>query len=169
MMEEGKIKKGNFFFLVFLIAAAVVIGSTVGLISNVNYIVHETEMLKENSSTSNVEEEPVAETETETPDTTSQTDSTANIESSVPAAQPSNPTANPDQLDIGDDERQLLREMLYSLGMKETDNFNDFVRSFQFKNSLNATGNIDYATLNAIIQQSTMQQVSKSMNEGINS
>lgn len=168
-MEEGKIKKGNFFFLVFLLAAAIIIGSTIGLKSNIDYIVHKTEMLKEKPTSSNVEKETIAESATPSPETTSQADNSANnVETTVPTTQSANPTTNPNQIDIGDDERQLLREMLYDLGMRETDNFNEFVRTFQFNNNLNATGNIDYATLNAIIQQSTMQGVSKSMNEGTN-
>ncbi len=167
-MEEGKLKKGNFFFLVFLLAAAVILGSTVGLISNINYIV-KTEMNKEKPTSSKAEEETVAEPESTSPETTPQADyAYNNLETSDPPAQSVSPSADPNQIDIGDEERQLLKEMLYNLGMKETDDFNAFVRAFQNKNSLQATGNIDYSTLNAIIQQSTLQEVSKSLNEGIN-
>lgn len=165
-MEEGKIKKGNFFFLVFLLAAAVILGSTIGLISNVSYIVHQG-MNKQNSTTSKVEEKTVTEPADTSSETAPQTDNAKN-ESSVPSAQSALPSANPNQIDIGDDERQLLKEMLYNLGMKETDDFNNFVRAFQNKNSLQATGNIDYQTLNVIIQQSTLQEVSRSLKEGTN-
>ncbi|MEN6324795.1 MAG: peptidoglycan-binding domain-containing protein [Syntrophomonas sp.] len=168
-MEEGKLKKGNFFFLVFLLAAAVVLGSTVGLISNINYIVHKTEMSKEKPTSSKAEEETIAEPTNNSPETAPQADyASNNLESSPPPAQSASPVADPNQIDIGNDERQLLKEMLYNLGMKETDDFNAFVRAFQNKNSLQATGNIDYSTLNAIIQQSTMLEVSKSLNEGTN-
>ena len=165
-MEEGKIRKGNFFFLIFLLAAAVVLGSTVGLISNINYIVHKTEMVKEHSTSSKAEEETVTEPEAASPEATPQADTASNLEPSAPTTQSA--AIDPNQVDIGDHERQLLKEMLYDLGMSETDDFNDFVRSFQNKNNLKATGNIDYLTLNAIIQQSTMQEVSKSMQEGTN-
>lgn len=166
-MEEGKIKKGNFFFLVFLLAAAVVLGSTVGLISNINYIVHKNEMNKQ-KSTSQAEEENITEPVKISPPTASpENKASSNLESNVTPVQPSSPV-NPNQIDIGDEERHLLKEMLYNLGMKDTDDFNNFVRAFQNKNSLQATGNIDYPTLNAIIQQSTMQQVSKSLKEGTN-
>lgn len=167
-MEEGKIKKGNFFFLVFLLAAAVILGSTLGVISNINYIVQKNEMNKQKSTSSQAEEDNAAEPVKISPPTASPADNASdNLEFEVTPVQSSS-SVNPDQIDIGDEERHLLKEMLYNLGMKDTDDFNNFVRAFQNKNSLRATGNIDYPTLNAIIQQSTMQQVSKSLKEGAN-
>lgn len=166
-MEEGKIKKGSFFFLVFLVAAAVILGSTVGLISNINYIVHQ-RMNNHNSTSSQAEETVSDEPADASREAASETDNANNCESSTPSAQSALLPADPNQIDIGDDERQLLKEMLYNLGMKETDDFNAFIRAFQNKNSLQATGNIDYSTLSAIIQQSTLRGVSKSLNNGIN-
>ncbi|MDD2619964.1 MAG: peptidoglycan-binding domain-containing protein [Syntrophomonadaceae bacterium] len=163
-MKEGKIKKGNFFFLIFLLAAAIILGSTIGLISNINYIVRQTEILKEKPiSTDTEEEKTMAETECEPTGSIS-----PDADSSIPGTQAVNSPAAANHIDIGDEERYLLKEMLYDLGMNESDNFNDFVRSFQNKNSLHATGNIDYATLNAIIQQSTMQEVSRSFKDNPN-
>jgi peptidoglycan hydrolase-like protein with peptidoglycan-binding domain len=58
--------------------------------------------------------------------------------------------------------------MLFSLGMDEKDDLNQFVREFQKKNALEATGTLDSQTLETIIKQTTLQEVSRSLNRGIN-
>ncbi|MEN6349114.1 MAG: peptidoglycan-binding domain-containing protein [Syntrophomonas sp.] len=164
--------KGKFLLLVFLFAAAVVLGCTIGLISNVSYIVHETDMIRNEESDSSTENEkstvnqkPVIPAPTGSQKSQTDAGNTSNVSQAAKTAASSSSAF----MVVSEDEKSQIKDMLFSIGMTEKDNLDDFIRQFQSKNSLNPTGYLDSQTLNAIIRQSTLQQVSKSLQRRINS
>ena len=161
-------RKGYFFFLILVLASAVIMGSTIGLISNVSYIVQHTDLLKtqtaEPSSEGNINDTTIPVIPQPAGDASSQDLNQSNSSSSFAPSS----SSSSEYMVISQEEKEQIKTMLLSLGMDEKDDLNQFVREFQKKNALEATGTLDSQTLETIIKQTTLQEVSRSLNRGIN-
>ncbi|MDD2509895.1 MAG: peptidoglycan-binding domain-containing protein [Syntrophomonas sp.] len=163
-------QKGYFFFLILMLASAVILGSTIGLISNVSYMVQHTDLLKtqssEPSSEGNINDATIPLVPQPAGDASSQDLNQSNKNSGSSFATSS--SSSSEYMVISQEEKEQIKRMLFSLGMDEKDDLNQFVREFQKNNALEATGTLDSQTLDAIIKQTTLQEVSRSLNRGIN-
>ncbi len=163
-------QKGYFFFLILVLASAVILGSTIGLISNVSFMVQNTDLLKaqsdEPSSEGNINDTTIPVVPQPTGDASSQDLNQSNNNSSSSFA--SSSSSSSEYMVISQEEKEQIKTMLLSLGMDEKDDLGQFVREFQKKNALEVTGMLDSHTLDTIIKQTTLQEVSRSLNRGIN-
>lgn len=154
-------QKGYYFFLILVLASAVILGSTIGLISNVSYIVQNTELLKPQPNEV-------------FPDGHAHDSVSPTPQSNIPGSlqgekQPlSTSSGDSEYMVLSQEEKEQIKQMLFGLGMGENDDLGQFVLEFQKKNSLETTGILDSQTLDIIIKQSTLQEVSRSLNRGIN-
>lgn len=156
-------QRGYFFFLIFLFASAVVLGSTIGLISNVTYIVQHTELLHTPSTKptpdSNKSEDSIPDIH--------QPDNGLSSQNNSPSLTSSSSDSNEYML-ISQEEKEQINKMLISLGMDEKDDPSQFIREYQKKNHLEVTGTLDSQTLEIIIKHTTLQGASRSLKRGIN-
>jgi hypothetical protein len=161
-------QKGYFFFLILVLASAVILGSTIGLISNVSYMVQNTDLLKaqsdEPSSEGNINDTTIPVVPQPAGDASSQDLNQSNSSSSFAPSS----SSSSEYMVISQEEKEQIKRMLFSLGMDEKDDLGQFVREFQKKNALEVTGMLDSHTLDTIIKQTTLQEVSRSLNRGIN-
>ncbi len=153
-------QKGYFFFLILVLASAVILGSTIGLISNVSYIVQHTELLKPQPN----EASPDVHADNAIPPAPKP----SSPDSLQGEKQPSTSSGNSEYMILSQEEKEQIKQMLLGLGMGENDDLGQFVLEYQKKNSLEATGILDSQTLDAIIRQTTLKEVSRSLNRGIN-
>ncbi len=149
-------KKEYLFFLIFVLAAAIVTGATIGLISNFHYIEQQT---MENTS----QIEP-AQQQASTPNPSEQGDSINNTDNkgdNVPVAHNTSPIAEQGYVVLSGEEKQQVIDMLVSLGATKDGDYSNFIRNFQKEKSLNPTGSLDSLTLNAIINEVTRQRAAQ--------
>ncbi|MGS0746098.1 peptidoglycan-binding domain-containing protein [Syntrophomonas erecta subsp. sporosyntropha] len=142
-------KNEHFIFLVLILSAAIIAGSTAGIINNFESIANH--LQQKQALASNDEDTPeVAKGENET----------------SPPRQASVDTVSSgtsEYMVITDAEQQEIKNMLSTLGMKSGQDPAEFIRHFQKDHSLNATGNLDSQTLQLIINQSTRVQASRAL------
>lgn len=141
-------KEANFLFIVLIIAAAVITGSTVAIASNFDVLIAplntqpaltaDNKSFDENTGIPNID--------------TLDTSIVQNTNQPI-----SNVTFTPH-------EQEQVLEMLYALGMIDSSNYEGFIKDFQSKNSLNPTGELDAQTLTLIIQQVKIEKASNSVN-----
>lgn len=136
-------KKEYYFFFIFVIASATLIGSTIAVISNMGNIVNhqsvalndievKSEKSTDNATTTNVNANKDAVTET-----------------------------NYELMVVSDLEQQQIDAMLKQLGKTDAQDNSQFISEFQQLNSLPATGTLDSKTLHLIITQVTLNQASR--------
>jgi len=141
-------KKENFFFLIFVLAAAVITGSTLGIANSLIYIKEQGEVLKQEAAAQeNSQEETAAESSLY-----------AGLESEGPV--PAAPSL-PELMVITEAEKEEIQSMLTGLGMVESADYNKFIIEFQKNNSIEPTGYLDSQTLQAIIKQATLQKAAE--------
>ncbi|MBC7075192.1 MAG: hypothetical protein H5T98_03810 [Syntrophomonadaceae bacterium] len=141
-------KKENFFFLIFVLAAAVITGSTLGIANSLIYIREQGEALKQEAAAQeNSQEETAAEFSLY-----------AALESEAPV--PAAPSL-PELMVITEAEKEEIQGMLTGLGMVEGADYNKFIMEFQKNNSIEPTGYLDSQTLQAIIKQATLQKAAE--------
>ena len=142
-------KKEYLFFLVFVLAAAIVTGATIGIISNFHYI--------EKQAKENLSQIESAEQQASASNSGEQIDSINNTDNEINNAH----VAEQGYMVLSGGEKQQVIDMLVSLGATRDGDYNDFIRNFQRKKSLNPTGSLDSLTLNAIINEVTRQRAAQ--------
>lgn len=125
-------KKEHVIFLVLLLAAAIVTGSTAGFISHFKYIVqYQQAGHTQTCATTQEPEEDHA-------------DRASNRSEKV--------------MVVSDQEEEAIYDMLLELGMNQGEEPSRFIAEFQQQQSLKPTGNLDSSTLQVIIQQATLKK-----------
>ena len=165
LRRDNFMKKEYLFFLVLVLAAAVVTGATIGFISNFDYIKkHAQEDL------SQIE---LSQQQAISQNSNDQSDSVKNI--GVNPEDKDNyhtnndvatPSMDQGHLILSREEKQQVIDMLISLGAAANDDgdYSTFIRNFQMEKSLPSTGSLDSLTLNAIINELTYQRAAKMAN-----
>ncbi len=163
-------KKEYLFFLVMLLAAAVITGATIGFISNFHYIEkqvqenlnqlkpaqqqisvpnsdNESDKVKNEATSPEDKENEITDTDTET--------------KKVAVVRPTTPVTDQGYLVLSKEEKQQVVDMLVSLGANKNGDYSAFIRNFQIEKSLPPTGSLDSLTLNAIINEVTRQRANQ--------
>lgn len=141
-------RREYFIFLILIVAAAVITGSTIGFASNFNIIASQLN----SPQTASVDEQVM------TTDNEITAIDVINIDNNETAF------VIDSELNITEKEQEQIIEMLRILGMVNTSDYNQFIKDFQTKHSLSPTGTLDSKTLNLIIEQVKLQQTSRSLN-----
>lgn len=143
--------RGQMVFLFLMICTAVMTGATLGVISNFDIILHQSQLIS-NSTAAAIDHLP------NEPGDISETTSSAAMT-----------VANNDQVSrstqlmvVTTQEKEEIRKMLRQLGMTEDEQESEFISNFQRSHSLSATGNLDSQTLNLMIKQATYSRASLS-------
>ncbi|MGS0763605.1 peptidoglycan-binding domain-containing protein [Syntrophomonas curvata] len=164
-------KKEYLFFLVMVLAAAVITGATIGFISNFHYIVNQSpastsqaEPVQQDTAASNpdrqndvLKSQPVEPGDIGDKNTDSQGRKVAVVKSPTP-------TSEQGYLILSREEKQQVINMLVSLGANKGGDYSEFIRNFQKEKSLPPTGSLDSLTLNAIILEVTRQRATQMVN-----
>lgn len=149
-------KKEYYWFFMFILAAALVTGSTMSIITNFKYISQQSKLQQQqqkslpekadNESTLSVDES-----------NTSKTKSTAAGEILADNGTSSN------KMVISNDEQEEINAMLEAMGSNDAD-YTLRIKDFQEKNSLPVTGVMDTETLNLLINKATLQKAVQHLN-----
>lgn len=131
-------KKEYFIFLILIVAAAVVTGSTIAFASNFDVI---------NSS---LNQTPTANLESQLADVSNDKEDLSD----------SDDTYEVTVISAGEQE-QILR-MLKALGLVNGADPEEYIKNFQAQNSLEPTGNLDSETLSLIIEQIKLEKANES-------
>ena len=163
-------KKEYLFFLVMVLAAAVITGATIGLISNFHYI---EKQVQENQSAAETPQQqasaPLDEPNNPIKSETVNSDSKDNINTNnevktVAVVRPATSSTEQGYLVLSGEEKQQIVDMLVSLGATKNGDYSTFIRNFQRAKSLPPTGSLDSLTLNAIINEVTRQRAAQMAN-----
>lgn len=134
-------KKESYLFFIFLMAAAVVTGSTCGILSNIKHV-------------SDYVQSPSVSIE----GTVESAALNQNISYSSSTEQADLDAQN-DNLMLSMQDQQEVNVMLNNLLENEDRGFYDRLKSFQAKNSLETTGMLDVQTLSILIQQAKLDRI----------
>lgn len=154
-------KKEYFWFLILIVAAAVVTGSTLGIVTNFSHIVqhHQLSIQEQNpeaqSLKNQINEKPAQ-------DSSATNDEPMNSPSPVGIA-----VVTPDEtivMSVSESEKEAITAMLNSVQPSHSADFGTNLRSFQENNSLPATGIVDLQTLQTLINQATIQRAAQHLN-----
>ena len=154
-------KKEHFSFLIFILAAAVVTGTTLGVFTNFKYISQQSKIrLQENQA---VESKT---SELNNSSSTNQTLTTNNESGSTSTNQQlaANGTTDTTVMIVSQAEKDEIDVMLNAVEKNNGTDYSARVRSFQEKNALPITGVMDSQTLNALINQATIQRSVQRLN-----
>ena len=160
-------KKEYLFFLVMVLAAAVITGATIGFISNFHHI---EKRVQENLSAvepshqqvSAPSDEPDDPVSSETVNPKSEENINTNNEvKKVVVVRPATSSTDQGYLVLSKEEKQQVVDMLDSLGANKNGDYITFIRNFQIEKSLPPTGSLDSLTLNAIINEVTRQRAAQ--------
>ena len=163
-------KKEYLFFLVMVLAAAVITGATIGLISNFHYI---EKQVQENQSAAETPQQqasaPLDEPNNPIKSETVNSDSKDNINTNnevktVAVVRPATSSTEQGYLVLSGEEKQQIVDMLVSLGATKNGDYSTFIRNFQRAKSLPPTGSLDSLTLHAIINEVTRQKAAGMVN-----
>jgi hypothetical protein len=164
------LKKEYLFFLVMVLAAAIVTGATIGFISNFHYIMNrssatsQTEAVQQDTTASDPDE-PKDVLQSDPAKSEDQGDRNPDSQvKKVTAVKPPTPTSEQGYLVLSQDEQEQVVNMLVSLGANQDGDYSEFIRNFQEKKSLPPTGSLDSLTLNAIILEATRQRAAQMVN-----
>ena len=163
-------KKEYLCFLVMVLAAAVITGATIGLISNFHYI---EKQVQENQSAAETPQQqasaPLDEPNNPIKSETVNSDSKDNINTNnevktVAVVRPATSSTEQGYLVLSREEKQQIIDMLVSLGATKNGDYSTFIRNFQKEKSLPPTGSLDSLTLHAIINEVTRQKAAGMVN-----
>lgn len=151
-------KKENMFFLIMVLMAAVIAGATMGIVSSFDVIVDRINVMNSevelhNKALAEAEEADTAATEKAPAETQAQAvavsgASTGSITYSTTS----------DIMVVTAEEKAQITEMLHQLGMPQGGDYNQFIKDFQQRQNLPATGSLDSCTLRVIINKTTEQK-----------
>lgn len=157
-------KKENLFFLVMVLMAAVIAGATIGIVGNFDIIVNRVNIMNSEAQVQKAEladgdettctptaKKAPAETETQP----------AAISGGASAVTVTSTTS--DVMVVTPEEKAQINEMLHELGMAEGGDYNQFIKDFQQKQNLPATGSLDSRTLRIIINKTTEQKARQAL------
>lgn len=159
-------KKEYLFFLVLVLAAAIITGATIGFISNFHHI---QKQAQENLSQVQTTEQQTLEQGDGVKDENANPEdeplyNDSNEIKKVTVSQPAAPTTEQGYLVLSGEEKQQIVDMLVSLGATKDGDYSAFIRNFQKEKSLPPTGNLDSLTLNAVIYEVTKQRAAQIVN-----
>ncbi|HZK43367.1 MAG TPA: hypothetical protein VFC73_03685 [Syntrophomonadaceae bacterium] len=135
-------RKEYYIFLILIVAAAVIAGSTISLAGNIDII---SPNLNQSQVTSSAKETLPNEKKTE-----------ETLLSSIN-------THNNEVIVISAEEQNQIIEMLQALGMVNKQDSNEFIKHFQTQNSLTPTGALDSITLDIIIEKVKLEKANRSL------
>lgn len=154
-------KKEYFWFLILVVAAAVVTGSTLGIVTNFGHIVQHHQL--------NIQEQ-----NPESPSLMNQTDTKRATLDSLPTNDGSGEVSpvgitviTPEEtivLSVSESEKAAISAMLDAVQPGRNTDFDTNLKHFQESNSLPATGIVDLQTLQALISQATIQRATQHLN-----
>lgn len=149
-------KKSTFFFLVLVLAAAVVTGSALGVISNFDIIKNAAQHNNQSAGNDAVADNPSSETEQKNAGQEQAQDDKAIQTASASAAN----TAT-EVMVVSPEENAEITSMLVKLGMASDADSDDFVKEYQANHGIQPTGSIDSITLDTIINDVKMKRVTQ--------
>lgn len=162
-------KKEYFWFLIFILAAAVVTGSTLGIITNFKYItqhhklsIQEQESPELHSLESQINRQPVQ--DSSQPSNTNDTAINHQHAAGSPASITIATSEDTIELPVSEAEKAEINAMLNTIESSNNADFNAQLKNFQEKNSLPSTGVIDLQTLQTLINQATIQRAVQHLN-----
>ncbi len=156
-------KKEYFWFFILILAAAIVTGSTLGIITNFKYISQQSKLLlqeQDAQESNNLNSHNDSQSAKGSLQPNTETNDTINKQSSTGLASNSVQTSTPDTTDmkISKAEKAEINTMLNTVVTKDNSDFDVKVKHFQSKNSLPSTGIVDSQTLALIIDQAKLQR-----------
>ena len=147
--------RGQMFFLFLMICAAVITGTTLGIISNFDILLQQSQLVSTSAATAsdglpNLEQPPEL---GDVQEVTSRGSMTVN----------SNDQGNRSTqlMVVTAQEKEEIRKMLLQLGMSENEQESDFISKFQRSHNLSITGTLDSQTLNVMIKQATYNSAAR--------
>jgi len=174
------VKTEHFFFLVLVLAAAIVVGSTMGILLNMKYITQavknnaqieleqaqqekqgqtsETDQAVANGNNTKIQSTPNSQQSASTTHSSSVVESDSKAPSVTVAAN------NSSLMVISRQEQQQIETMLETVDNSQGVDYCSRIKNFQEKNSLSITGILDSPTLNALIYQVKLQKAMQYLN-----
>lgn len=146
-------KQSTFFFLTLVLAAAIITGSTLGVISNFENI----KTAVQNQPVANVANTEASEREEISPTGNGPSSSQATVQTAL-APTGSNST---ELMVISPEDGAEITSMLVQLGMTGETDSTEFIKQYQQTRGIQPTGNIDSMTLNSIIKDVKQQRASQ--------
>lgn len=149
-------KKEYYWFFMFILAAALVTGSTLSVYANFKYISQQSKLQQQKS---------IAKTSTGHANDSvgkNQTDSTG-LNASADQKLADNGTSSTNKMVISPDEQNEINAMLEAMGSNNED-YTLRIKDFQEKNALPVTGTMDTDTLNLLINKVTLQKAVQHLN-----
>ncbi|MGI5922081.1 MAG: hypothetical protein ACOX6I_10140 [Syntrophomonadaceae bacterium] len=137
-------KKETVFFLILTVAAAIVVGSTLGIMNNIQYLAKNGALYRADEVPQAAAKDPAATTEQQ--------------KAIAASSAGSSKTVSQDMI-MSPQETSQIRDMLLRLGMQEDSDYSQFVMQYQQAHGIRPTGNMDSMTLNTIIEEVKMQRV----------
>jgi len=146
------------FFLIMVLMAAVIAGATMGIVSSFDVIVDRINVMN-----SEVELHNKALAEAEEADTAATEKAPAENQAQAVAVSGAstgsiNYSTTSDIMVVTAEEKAQITEMLHQLGMPQGGDYNQFIKDFQQRQNLPATGSLDSCTLRVIINKTTEQK-----------
>jgi hypothetical protein len=154
-------KKEYLFFLVLVLAAAIVTGATIGFVSSFHNI---QQQAQENISQVQATEQQALEKSDRVKNDNGNAEVNDNEVTNVAITQYAAPITEQGYLVLSREEKQQIVDMLVSLGATKDGDYSTFIRNFQKEKLLPPTGNLDSLTLNAIINEVTRQRAAQIVN-----
>lgn len=146
-------RKETVIFLILTLTAAIITGSTLGMMSNIKYLTKDGKIpVSASQKEQTAANSQVAENTPSAKNTNSQQTTTA-----VSAGSSSSSDVS-EQMIMSPEETNQIRSMLVSLGMSENSDYNQFIMQYQQAHDIEPTGNMDSMTLNSIIEEVKMQR-----------
>lgn len=142
-------QKGHYFYIILMLAAAIVLGSALGLASNFHLIVERANYIneqKQDGTQKTLSENVPAHTSDAQDPAMNVSSTNPNIDDSLSELLPS------DRIEI----EAMLKDL--------TDNSNDYttnLSNFQKNNSLQPTGQLDYETLDLLLKEAKLKRASE--------
>ena len=145
-------RKDYLFFLVLVLAAAVVAGSAVGFVSSFDIVVQHLKTINSQSSHSSTLN-PINMADNNKPAIPKEKqDNDTPVSYQYPAA---STKGSEELMVLTTEEKEQIIAMLHILGMPQDGNYNQFLSDFQSAHSLPSTGCLDSRTLRIIINEAT--------------
>lgn len=141
-------KKEHFWFLIFILAAAVVTGSTLGIFTNFKYISKQSQLIHQDNQVNSGFEN------------TNLEQGASNSAQQIAAQKAVDTTI----MVVSSQEQKEIEAMLNTVEISNCSDFNARVKIFQEKNALPITGIMDYQTLNTLINLATIQKSIQRLN-----
>lgn len=142
-------KKEYFWFLILILAAAIVTGSTLGILTNFKYISQQSKLIQQDKAAGSLNSS-----------YTSFEQSSSNSSQQIVAQKAVDTTA----MVVSSHEQKEIETMLNAVENCNCSDFNDQVRNFQEKHALPITGIMDSQTLNTLINMATIQKSIQRLN-----